>query len=115
VVPPDLPELYDILSRHFRDEPGVEIVIERRRGERRSDEDRRHGSGKPPLGADRRRLHHPAGRRVGERRAIVRPAERPPSLPEEVAEYADRLSFVALWERADAPTPTQRQYFARSD
>lgn len=38
VVPRDNPELYEQLSREFGDDPEVEVVMERRRGERRRDE-----------------------------------------------------------------------------
>ena len=84
LVPPDLPKLHDILSRHFRDEPGVEVLLERRSGERRSGEDRRVGK--------------------------ETPQQRPP-IPEEVAEYADRLTFVELRERERAQVPAQRHHF----
>jgi len=39
-------ELYDRLSEHYKDDPNVEVIIDRRRGERRSGE-------KPPDGNQR--------------------------------------------------------------
>ena len=37
VVPEELaPELYDKLSEYYADDPNVEVIIDRRRGERRS-------------------------------------------------------------------------------
>jgi hypothetical protein len=37
VVPEELaPELYDKLAEYYSDDPNVEVIIDRRRGERRS-------------------------------------------------------------------------------
>ena len=37
VVPEELaPELYDKLAEYYADDPNVEVIIDRRRGERRS-------------------------------------------------------------------------------
>lgn len=110
LVPPDLPELHHVLSRHFRDDPSVEVVRERRSGERRSGAERSRGDGEALRGADRRWLHRPVDRRVDERRAILTAAEQRPPLPEEVAAHADRLTFVEVQEQEDAPAPTQRPY-----
>jgi hypothetical protein len=39
VVPEELaPELYDKLSEYYADDPNVEVIIDRRRGERRTGE-----------------------------------------------------------------------------
>ncbi len=39
VVPEELaPELYDKLAEYYADDPNVEVIIDRRRGERRSRE-----------------------------------------------------------------------------
>ena len=39
VVPEELaPELYDKLANYYADDPNVEVIIDRRRGERRSAE-----------------------------------------------------------------------------
>ena len=39
VVPEELaPELYDKLAAYYADDPNVEVIIDRRRGERRSGE-----------------------------------------------------------------------------
>ncbi|HEX2084353.1 MAG TPA: hypothetical protein VHF89_01610 [Solirubrobacteraceae bacterium] len=39
VVPEELaPELYDKLAAYYADDPNVEVIIDRRRGERRSRE-----------------------------------------------------------------------------
>ena len=49
VVPEELaPELYDKLAAYYADDPNVEVIIDRRRGERRS------GDGEP--GSDQRVL-----------------------------------------------------------
>jgi RNA polymerase sigma-70 factor (ECF subfamily) len=98
VVPRDLAAtLHQSLKRHFADDRGVEVVVEQRVGERRAGDDRRGGS---PAGArepDRRRIRASAGRRAGERRALVVPVS-PPSLPRRARPYADRLAFVARLE-----------------
>jgi hypothetical protein len=47
VVPEELaPELYDKLAEYYADDPNVEVIIDRRRAERRSAE-------KPPEGDQR--------------------------------------------------------------
>ncbi|MDQ3742214.1 MAG: hypothetical protein M3320_06605 [Actinomycetota bacterium] len=47
VVPEELaPELYDKLAEYYADDPNVEVIIDRRRGERRS--------GEKPADADQR-------------------------------------------------------------
>ena len=53
VVPPALvPELYDRLKAHYADDPGVEVIVDRREAERR--EPGSSGGGKREL-RDRRR------------------------------------------------------------
>ena len=43
VVPEELaPELYDKLADYYADDPNVEVIIDRRRGERRSGEGAEH-------------------------------------------------------------------------
>ncbi len=49
--------LYDYLTRHFAGEEGVEIILDRRRGERRSrtqliESERRAGERRSPAGRD---------------------------------------------------------------
>ena len=92
VVPRDLaPKLHELLRRHFASDPGVEVVVERRGADRRSEADRRDEvlAGVP----DRRRIRNLEGRRIGERRAAVVPVT-VPRLPRKARLYADRLWFV---------------------
>ncbi len=56
VVPQELaPELYDKLARYYADDPNVEVIIDRRKGERRSEGD---GGGQRQR-RDRRRARIP--------------------------------------------------------
>ena len=59
VIPPELKdELYDRLVDHYRDNPNVEVIVDRRSGP-----DRRRGGAQPPGGKrqvrDRRRTRVP--------------------------------------------------------
>jgi RNA polymerase sigma-70 factor (ECF subfamily) len=91
VVPRELaPKLHDPLRRHFRDDPGVEVVVERRKAERRCD-DRRGGEAERK--ADRRLIRNATGRRVADRRvALVGvPA---PELPRRARAHAGEILFL---------------------
>ena len=56
VVPQELaPELYDKLANYYADDPNVEVIIDRRKGERRTDTD---GGGQRQV-RDRRRPRIP--------------------------------------------------------
>jgi RNA polymerase sigma-70 factor (ECF subfamily) len=104
VVPRELaPKLHESLRKHFRDEPGVEVVVERRGAERR-DGDRRARAGKSAPTADRRRIRALDGRRIGDRRVSVAAVE-PPDLPRKARPHAAELTFV---ERI-APTAEQAE------
>lgn len=95
VVPHELgPQLHDLLRRHFRDSPDVEVVVEWRALDRRENVDRRSGEAGPP--ADERRLvRRAAGRRVADRRAITVAIE-PRPLPRAARRHAERIQFVEL-------------------
>lgn len=104
LVPPELADrLHEPLRRHFRDDPEVEVVVERRLAERRGGRERRKASteakakGKAKGKADRRRLRSAAGRRGGERRASLVPIKAP-ELPRRARAHADRLVFVQRLE-----------------
>jgi RNA polymerase sigma-70 factor (ECF subfamily) len=105
VVPRELAaSLHDVLRRHFRDDPDVEVVVERRTAaERRAGVDRR-AAGLGRRGVDRRRIRAVEGRRVAHRRAPVVDVE-PPALPRRARGVADRLTFV---ERIE-PTTEQAE------
>src|SRR4051794_15827870 len=93
VVPRELvAKLHEPLRRHFRDEPYVEVVVERRSTDRRQEESRRRVEAEPPSGHDRRQIQNREGRRVGERRAPLIPVEMPP-LPRKAKPYAHQLMF----------------------
>jgi len=96
VVPYDLAhKLHDPLRRHFRDDPGIEVIVEQRGRERRAAADRRK-SKDGPSATERRRIHNADGRRVGEQRAPAMPVEAP-ELPRKARGHAERLLF---YERA---------------
>jgi RNA polymerase sigma factor (sigma-70 family) len=92
VVPSELAgELHESLRRHWRDDP-VEVIVERRRDDRRS-APRRRRSGEPPAGRERRSVRSVEGRRVAERRTgSARPLEL--TLPPEAEPHAHQLAFV---------------------
>jgi hypothetical protein len=106
LIPGDLPEaqrLDEILRRHFRDDPNVEVVIERRRAERRSGADRRYWD-TGPSGRFERRAGEEAERRRGERRAPLVPVGLGP-VPSRAIQHADSLTFVERLERYEAEHP----------
>jgi RNA polymerase sigma factor (sigma-70 family) len=97
LVPRELSgELHDDLRHHFAGDPDVEVVVERRRRDRRDGAERRTRD-EPRDGPDRRRIRNADGRRVGERRAPQVDAEAP-SLPASAQPHAARLVFVERLE-----------------
>jgi RNA polymerase sigma-70 factor (ECF subfamily) len=106
LVPRELaPKLHDLLRRHFRDDAGVEVVVERRGCERRAVGDRREAAGEGRSAvSERRRIRNLEGRRVDDRRAAIVEVEAPP-LPRRVRAHTERLRFV---ERV-APTEEQAE------
>jgi RNA polymerase sigma-70 factor (ECF subfamily) len=100
VIPADLAaKLHDPLRRHFRDDPRVEVVVERRRVERRLHAERRgaEAESRAEEADERRRVRNSAGRRIGDRRAALAEVEVPP-LPWRARAHAERIVFV---ERAE--------------
>jgi RNA polymerase sigma-70 factor (ECF subfamily) len=94
VVPRDLAAaLHEPLRRHFREDPSVEVVVERRTDTRRSGRDRRSAPPGSTGGPERRRIRSQAGRRVAERRSAAIPV-RAPQLPRAARPFAERLVFV---------------------
>jgi RNA polymerase sigma-70 factor (ECF subfamily) len=93
IVPRELAaKLHDPLRRFYADDPSVEVVVERRFGDRRATPERRTAKSGPP-GDERRRIRSGEGRRAGERRAVVASVDQLP-LPRKAQAYADRLVFV---------------------
>jgi len=107
VIPADLAdELHEPLRDFYREEPGIQVVVEQRQADRRRARDRR--AAQAPVAEERRRLRARSGRRVEQRRAELRPAE-PPALPTLAEPHRDLLRFVerdepSTLEREDADT-----------
>jgi RNA polymerase sigma-70 factor (ECF subfamily) len=99
VVPWELAdELHEQLRAHFRDDPHVDVVVERRRRERRSTSHRR--STEAEALDERRLIRNAEGRRVGDRRAAVAAVEAP-TLPKSVHPFAGQLTFLERLEPSD--------------
>jgi RNA polymerase sigma-70 factor (ECF subfamily) len=95
VIPRDLAALlHDTVRRYFREDPDVEVVVERRASERRA-ASRRSAGDSPP--AERRAIRAVQGRRVSDRRAIAIAAD-PVLLPRPARRYADRLLYIERLE-----------------
>ncbi len=107
LVPPELPELAAPLADHFADDAGVTVLVERRRRERRSGDDRRAPGMSPPDGLERRIGQELEGRRFADRRSPIVPVEAPP-LPPEARPHVKRLRFVM-----PAESEAERQETAR--
>lgn len=100
LVPEELEdELLEPLQEHYRDDPTVEAIPERRRMKRRSGVDRRllrMGS------TDERRRSESDRRQLADRRAPLLPRDLTEDLPPELAEYASVLRWA---QRLDPVTP----------
>jgi RNA polymerase sigma-70 factor (ECF subfamily) len=106
IVPRDLaPWLHELLLRHFRHDPFVEVVVERRGGDRRAPGERRKtdGAARPE---DRRRVRAVTGRRVSDRRAPAVEV-RGPALPRRARAHRERLVFVEQLEPAGSQAEDQ--------
>jgi RNA polymerase sigma-70 factor (ECF subfamily) len=110
LVPRELAaQAHEPLARHFRGDPIVEVVVERRGAERRATGDRREATlDERAAGYDQRLIRSAGGRRVGERRAMLVPVATP-DLPRRIRPLTDRLMFVERLEprtvdREDADT-----------
>lgn len=101
IVPRELASvLHEVLRRHFLYEPGIEVIVERRAGDRRSPGERRSSLDARP-GVDRRAIRGSAGRRAGERRATLVGVDQP-QLPRKARRFAAEIVFV---ERLEPATP----------
>lgn len=100
VIPRELADqLHEPLRRHFRDDPTIEVIVERREADRRSGEDRRRKPVKERK-AERRRVRAATGRRVADRRALQAEVE-PLPLPRRARRFAERIAFL---RRREPPT-----------
>lgn len=101
VIPADLaPKLHDLLRRHFSDARDVKVIVERRSGDRRRDQDRRLSMLEREGEKERRKVTNPTGRRMGERRAPVTEIASQPELPRRARRWAERIVFVERVEHA---------------
>lgn len=92
LIPPILEaKLREPLTRQFAANPDVEVIVERRRVERRREGDRRGTAGARE--AEQRRIRNISGRRIGERRAVLQTTPGLP-LPHSATRFADRIAFV---------------------
>lgn len=90
-------ELRDLLRRHFRDEPDIEVVIDDRGRERRARTDRRLVEPPQPAGhSERRKVRNAGGRRIADRRmpVVALPEAERPALPRRARRHADKIMFV---------------------
>jgi RNA polymerase sigma-70 factor (ECF subfamily) len=97
IVPRELaPRVQTRLQRSLSEDPECEVVVERRRADRRGGVERRAPEEAPPVPPlERRRIRSWTGRRCGERRAALLPARgRRLSLPRAAQRFADRVTFV---------------------
>lgn len=90
-------ELHDPLRNHFRDDRGVEVVVDQRDGDRRTGGDRRRAAADRPAKAERRQILSTSGRRIGDRRA-AQVGVKAPALPRRVRRHASQLTFVERLE-----------------
>jgi RNA polymerase sigma-70 factor (ECF subfamily) len=95
LIPRELARLHELLRRHFRDKPSVEVVVEFRGRERRGGAERRLAD--VAVAVERRQLRSSTGRRIGERRAVLLPVGAP-ELPRRARAHTDRLAFVERLE-----------------
>jgi RNA polymerase sigma-70 factor (ECF subfamily) len=93
VVPRELAlKLHELLRAHFRDDPTVEVVVERRGADRRLESERRQRD-PDAIAEERRRIRGAEGRRVADRRASAVEVEQP-SLPRRARPFAADLLFL---------------------
>jgi RNA polymerase sigma-70 factor (ECF subfamily) len=101
LIPADLAEaLHDPLRRHFREDPAIEVIVDRRDGDRRSGAERRKGEREVPAAEERRKVRATAGRRIAERRAATADVG-PPPLPRRARRHAEEIVF---FERIEPST-----------
>jgi RNA polymerase sigma-70 factor (ECF subfamily) len=96
LIPPILEaKLREPLMRQFAANPDVEVLVERRRTDRRRAGDRRAVAA--GCDSEQRRIRNLSGRRIGERRAPLRTTPGLP-LPQSAIRFADRIEFVQRLE-----------------
>jgi RNA polymerase sigma-70 factor (ECF subfamily) len=102
IVPESLAlELHDVLRAHFSEDPGVEVVVERRQVvDRRLDERR---SQRSPMRKNTRRSGSAAGRRTAQRRAEPVEIAPPSGLPPAVEPHRSELRFLMQSETTQLP------------
>lgn len=108
LVPPDRPELHELLNQYLDDVPGIEVIADRRGIERRGGEDRRQGNGAPPAGAERRRNARRSEGKRSDRRAAAVPVERPVPIPPQASGAAESVVFFERLEPTSSDDPEER-------
>ena len=97
VIPRELADkLFEPLREHFHEQPGIEVVVDRRVDERRSVGPRRTLAAEPAerTAAERRRVRSVSGRRVDDRRGFTAVASAIPPLPKKARRHAAQLVFM---------------------
>ena len=92
-------KLHEPLRRHFRDDPTVEVVVERRARDRRAAGDRRVVPA-ADLPEEQRLIRNAGGRRIADRRASGLPVT-PPPLPRRFRAHEARVVWVQRAQPSD--------------
>jgi RNA polymerase sigma-70 factor (ECF subfamily) len=102
LIPRHLAARMERTMERYGEQHDVQVIVDRRRGDRRGDADRREhawpGDDAAQPSDERRRLRNADGRRVGERRATLIPVDAPAALPRR-AKIAE--AEIAFAERLD--------------
>ena len=94
VVPPQAAgRVRRSIERGLCDRQGIEMVTERRGGERRARAERRKRSDGREAWMERRRIRYDDGRRVADRRVVMVPVAAPEELPRAVRQHSGLVSF----------------------
>jgi RNA polymerase sigma-70 factor, ECF subfamily len=96
-------ELHEPLRAFYRDDPGIQVIVEQRASERRTRADRRNPAAEKAPERERRKVRARSGRRIEQRRAALVPVE-PPDLPKVALGHVEELQFV---ERLEPSTLAQ--------
>jgi RNA polymerase sigma-70 factor (ECF subfamily) len=90
--------LFDLLERHFAEDPQVSVIVDRRGAERRGQSRRTDALGGLPADGDRRRVRSQTGRRMFDRRGVAVTID-PRPLPRRARSHASEIVFVDCIEQ----------------